>query len=153
MPTNPSPTGRGETAATVLQLFVRLHSQVRLEIMDLDGDALNWVPMAKTNSIATVITHLLGSEAETLRTVAGVADTRSRESEFTGLRQTPEQVLAGLNAADGLVAEFESVIDSDRLRAVLALPTLTPEERHSGLWWLVGNYGHAREHVGHIQLT
>jgi len=35
----------------------------------------------------------------------------------------------------------------------LALPTLPVDERRSGLTWLVGNYGHGREHVGQIQLT
>ncbi len=40
-----------------------------------------------------------------------------------------------------------------RLQRLLSLPTLPAEERRSGLTWLAGNYGHAREHVGHIQLT
>jgi hypothetical protein len=36
---------------------------------------------------------------------------------------------------------------------VFALPTLPRQDLRSGLTWLVGNYGHVQQHVGHIQLT
>ena len=58
-----------------------------------------------------------------------------------------------LDDADDLITELESQIDASRLRAEFPLPTLPAEEVRSGLTWLVGNYGHAKEHVGHIQLT
>jgi hypothetical protein len=153
MPTPPAPTGRRTIAATVLDLFVQLHDQVRGEIRNLDEDALNWAPITSANSIAALITHLVGSEAETLRTVAGLVNIRDREAEFTVTRQASDQLLARLHEADRLITDLRTAIDGNRLRALFALPTLSPSDRRSGLTWLVGNYGHAREHVGHIQLT
>jgi len=42
---------------------------------------------------------------------------------------------------------------AERLTARYALPTLPPDELRPGITWLLANYGHAREHVGEIQLT
>jgi hypothetical protein len=84
-----------------MALFRQVHDQLREELDGLDDDTLNWILTQEANSIATIVTHLVGSEAETLRCVAGV--------------------------------------DCERDRA--------------GLTWLIGKYGHAREHVGQVQLT
>jgi hypothetical protein len=62
-------------------------------------------------------------------------------------------VLALLGAADDLIEEAKPCIDAIRLQTIMALPSLPAEEVRSGLVWLVGNYGHASEHVGHIELT
>ena len=62
-------------------------------------------------------------------------------------------VLGELQRADELLRALQPEIGPHRLRRILALPTLPDHERRSDLTWLVGNYGHAREHVGHIQLT
>jgi len=140
-------------ASTVLTLFEQLHDQVRWEIEGLDDDGLNWVPDAGANAVATIVTHIVGSEAETLRCVAGVTGVRDRASEFVGSRRYRADILGELRTADALIENVRSEIDAHRLQTVLALPTLPPEERRTGLTWLVGNYGHAREHVGHIQLT
>jgi hypothetical protein len=137
----------------LLALFAQLHHQVRHEIADLDDVGLNWSPAPGANSIATVITHLVGSEAETLRSVAAVPQHRDREAEFTGGRRSAEELLRDLREADRLIGELAGRLGGPQLRARLALPTLPAEERRSGLTWLVGNYGHAREHVGHIQVT
>jgi hypothetical protein len=153
VPIPAAPVGRPGVAATVLRLFEQLHEQLRHEIEDLDDAGLNWVPGADANSIATIVTHVVGSEAETLRCVADVPVTRDRDAEFAPGPRTRSEVLGALHGADELLAALRSEIGANRLRAVVALPTLPAEERRSGLTWLVGNYGHAREHVGHIQLT
>ena len=67
---------------TVLVLFRQVHQQLRDELDGLDDDALNWIPAPGANSIATIITHLVGSEAETLRCVAGMTCERDRDAEF-----------------------------------------------------------------------
>jgi len=41
----------------------------------------------------------------------------------------------------------------ERLDGSASLPTLPTDERRPGMTWLIGNYGHAREHVGQVQLT
>jgi hypothetical protein len=96
---------------------------------------------------------MVGSESETLRCVAGVLCTRDRDGEFSRGHRAVAEIVDELRGADELIATLRSEIGPHRLRAVMALPTLPAAERRSGLTWLVGNYGHAREHVGHIQLT
>jgi hypothetical protein len=147
------PEEPSDVASTVLALFGQLHDQIRHAIAGLDDVAVNWAPGAETNSIATIVTHVVGSEAETIRTVAGVTDVRDREAEFTRPSQTREQLVGVLARADLLLAAMGPRIDAERLRARVALPTLPSDEQRSGLAWLVGNYGHAREHLGQIQLT
>jgi hypothetical protein len=85
--------------------------------------------------------------------VAGIVDHRDRDAEFTHPWQTRTQVIEVLGMADRIIAELGPQIDGDRLGIRLSLPTLPPNKQRSGLTWLVGNYGHAREHVGQIQLT
>jgi DinB superfamily len=153
MPIPSDPAGSADVASTVLVLFRQIHDQIREEIQGFDEAGLNWTPGPGTNSVATIIAHVVGSEAETIRSVVGLVDQRDREAEFSHPWQTLEQVTSALEQADLLMATMGPRIDGDRLRTRVALPTLSPEEERSGLSWLVGNYGHAREHVGHIQLT
>jgi len=148
----PIPADPG-TIAAVMALFRQVHDQLREELDGLDDDALNWIPTPEANSIATIVTHLVGSEAETLRCVAGVECERDRDAEFGGHLRMMRDVLALLHRADDLIAELEPHIDHGRLTALIPLPTLPAEEVRPGLTWLIGNYGHAREHVGHVQLT
>jgi hypothetical protein len=153
MPIPAAPVGRADVASSVLTLFEQLHDQVREEIAGLDDAAVNWTPGPGANTIATIVTHMIGSESETLRCVAGVPWTRDREGEFSRGRRALAEIIDDLRSADELIATLKSAIGSHRLRTVMTLPTLPATERRSGLTWLVGNYGHAREHVGHIQLT
>jgi hypothetical protein len=152
VPIPAAPTDDG-ALSTVLVLFGQVHEQLRGELNGLDDDALNWVPMLGANSIATIITHLVGSEAETLRCVAGIRCERDRDVEFVGPRLTRADVLRLLEDADKLIVELEPSIDTSRLIAEFPLPTCPPEEVRTGLTWLIGTYGHSREHVGQIQIT
>jgi hypothetical protein len=141
------------TTSAVLALFGQLHEQLRDETKGLDAEALNWVPSTGANSIATMVTHLVGSEAETLRALAGLAVERDRDAEFDRGELNVTQVLTLLEQADDLISDVTPRIGVQRLEARFPLPTLPVTEVRSGLTWMVGNYGHAREHLGHIQLT
>jgi hypothetical protein len=152
VPIPAAPTVNG-ASSTVLVLFGQVHQQLRGELDGLDDEALNWVPMPGANSIATIITHLVGSEAETLRCVAGIRCERDRDAEFVGPRLTRADVLRLLEGADKLIVELEPSIDTSRLIAEFPLPTCPPEQVRTGLTWLIGTYGHSREHVGQIQIT
>lgn len=140
-------------AAALTALFRQVHEQLRQELDGLDDDALNWIPTTDANSIATIIIHIVGSEAETLRCVAGVECVRDRDAEFVRRRLPLIEVLGLLEEADDLINELEPYISPSQLEALLPLPTLPKEAVRPGLTWLAGNYGHAREHVGQIQLT
>lgn len=63
------------------------------------------------------------------------------------------EIMALLEDADDLTGDLEPFIDEGRLAALFPRMTLSAEEVRSGLTWLVGNHGHAREHVGQVQLT
>ena len=143
----------GAVSSTLLAAFRQLHQQLRHELDGLGDDALNWVPMPGANSIATIVRHLVGSEAETLRSVAGSPWVRDREAEFVPSTRTRRDVFVLLDGADELIAELEPRINGTRLTAEFALPTLPADDVRQALSWLIGNYGHACEHVGQIQLT
>lgn len=149
----PDASAEAGVPSTVLVLFRQLHQQLRDELDGLHEDALNSVPLPGANSIATIITHLVGSEAETLQCVAGITCERNRNAEFVGLRRTRPEVLRLLEEADSLIVELGPRINTGRLVAQFPLPTCPPEEVRTGLTWLIGTYGHSREHVGQIQLT
>jgi hypothetical protein len=144
--------GEGATGA-VLALFRQLHQELRDETSGLDAEGLNWVPTSGANSIATIVVHLVGSEGETLRALASLAGERDRDAEFSNGELGVDELFELLAAADDLISQVLPRIGAERLEATLALPTLPRTEVRSGLTWMVANYGHAREHLGHIQLT
>lgn len=137
----------------MLALFRQLHGELRAEVVGSDDEALNWAPCEGANSPATIITHTLGSEAETILSVAGEAAERDRSAEFELGDQTGAELIARLDGADALLDRIGHSLGDGRLAARQSLPTLPSTELRSGLTWLVGNLGHAREHMGHLRLT
>ena len=153
MPLPAAPDGQPSTATAVTALFRQLHDELRGLVAVCDHRALNFVPCPGANSIATIVTHLVGSEAETLRSVAGVECLRDRDAEFRSGEQDADALLAQIDAADALLDELGPALSPERLGASTSLPTLPASERRPGVTWLIGNLGHAREHVGHASLT
>ena len=96
----------GDVSSTLIALFRQVHRELRDELEGLDDDALNWVPVPGANSIATIVTHLVGSEAETLRCAAGIARERDRDAEFVALMMTRQDLLLLLDSADDLTVEL-----------------------------------------------
>jgi hypothetical protein len=139
--------------SVVLGQFRQLHQELRREVADRSEASLNWVPCPGANSVATIITHTVGSEAETLRAIAGVPARRDRDAEFRMGEQRRADVLAQIDAADALLDDLEPALIGERASTLVALPTLPTDERRSGMTWLIGNLGHAREHMGHLRLT
>lgn len=136
--------------AKVAELYRAAHDGLREQIRELDAAALNWSPAAATNSIAALVVHTLGSEAEVLRVVAGTPGTRDRDAEFRVDAATADELLRRLDDADALVAELSPRITADDLAAMKPRGERGPE---TGLHWLLTNYGHAREHLAHAELT
>ena len=84
------------------------------------------------------------------RLVAGVSGARDRDAEFVPQQVTKQHLLTRLDAADALLVDLAPRIGSAELEAIRERPERNP---HSALHWLVTNYGHAREHLAHIELT
>jgi len=137
-------------AAKVAELFKEVHAQLKEEVRGLDEAALNWSPGPETNSIAALVVHTLGSEAEVLRTVRALPGERDRPAEFRARAATADDLRRRLDEADTYLDELAAGITADDLAAMRPRGDRPPQ---TGLHWLVSNYGHAREHLGHIQLT
>jgi hypothetical protein len=134
----------------VVELFKEVHSQLRDEVRDLSHDELNWKPAPETNSIAVLVVHTLGSEAEVFRIAANVSGSRDRPAEFRVEASTPQELLREIDQADSYLEALGPRITADDLAAERPRGDRPPQ---TGLHWLLSNYGHAREHLGHIQLT
>jgi len=129
--------------------FRHVHSDMRKEIEPLDAAAVNWKPHPEANSIAVLVTHTLGSEKEMLRAVRGLGSDRVRSAEFE-VTADAEALIALLDLADLEVDEHVKAITAEDLTARRPRGDNPPRP---GLEWLVGNYGHAREHLAQAQLT
>jgi hypothetical protein len=138
------------TAVTVGQLFGMVHASLREAVASMDDEALNWSPGPEMNSAAVLVTHTLGSERDTLYLVRGQTAERDRDAEFAVAGATREALLAAIDRADEELAEQIAAITDDDLAATRERPGRDPQ---TGLHWLVNNYGHAREHLGHLHMT
>jgi hypothetical protein len=144
---------RAHPIPVVIAQFQELHNELRLEVANRDDESLNWIPCSGANSVATIVTHTLGSEAETLRVVAGVPASRDRDAEFKMGSQSQADLLDQIRHADSLLDALAPTLSEDRALSSAALPTLSSDDRRPGMTWLIRNLGHAREHMGHLRLT
>jgi hypothetical protein len=136
--------------ATVVRGYKEVHAKLREAVRGLDGEALNWKPAPETNSVAVLIVHTLGSEAEIVRVASNTPSDRDRDAEFLSEADTSDELVRRLDAADALLDDLAPNISAEDLGAVRARGNREPQEV---LWMLVANYGHAREHLAHIELT
>jgi hypothetical protein len=146
---------RGEDIAnvvvsTIAHAYRNVHQQLREHIAAADDAALPWAPAPETNPLSVLVVHTLGSEAEVWRLAAGVSVARDRDAEFVPRQMTKRDLLMRLDAADALLAELARRIGPEELEAIRERPERRP---HTALHWLVTNYGHAREHLAHVELT
>lgn len=138
------------TVETVVDLFRSVHQQLRDIVRDMDSEELNWFPAPETNSAAVIVTHTLASELDTLLLVRDLPNDRDRDSEFRTMVPSASELLEGIDRADQLLTQHGENITGDDLMAVRARPGRGPQ---TGLHWLINNYGHARQHLGHLELT
>lgn len=141
-------------AATFVSLYRQLHDELRNEVSDLNKSAMSWAPGPDTNSIATLVVHLLGSETEVLQIVRGLPADRDRASEFSAPVEDPQELLSRIDATDLLLEELGLQVTDEDLATLRVRPDAVRNRMpRTGLFWLLNNYGHAREHLAHLQLT
>jgi hypothetical protein len=136
---------------TIVDLYASVHRQLREEIDDLEINTLNWTPGPNTSSIGTLIVHMLGSETEMLRSVLALPSNRSRDAEFAAQIHTRNELSLKIDAADSDLQQLGLSIAATDLQALRTRPNKSIPQL--GLFWLISNYGHAREHLAQIQLT
>ncbi len=138
------------TVSAVADLFRSVHQQLREIVRDQDDETLNWSPGPDLNSIAVIVIHTLGSELDTLLFVRGIQSDRDRDAEFRVHANDAEMLLDAIDRADAALIEHASAITANDLEATRTRPGRDPQ---IGLHWLLNNYGHAREHLGHLHVT
>lgn len=129
--------------------FAELHENLRKQVRGLDAGTLNWRPLPKANSVSVLVTHVLGSELEMIRSVRSLPSTRDREAEFQ-VESDAEHLLEMIDAADRELTEQIAALTQEDLSELRPRGDRPPEP---GMFWLVTNYGHAREHLAQIELT
>ena len=137
------------TIAIVQRALRNMHTKMRELIKGLDRDALSWKPHSEANSIAVLITHTLLSERELLGAVRGVKVQRDRPSEFVS-EADQDQLLEMLDQADAWLSQQTETMSG---RDLLAERPRSDDSSQLGLVWLLISYGHAREHMAHMELT
>ena len=135
---------------TIAEAYRLVHQQFRDHISAAEDAALHWIPAPETNPISVLVVHTLGSEAEVWRLAASITGPRNRDAEFVPQTVTKQDLLARLDAADALLSTRASQVGAADLEIIRERPDRSP---HTALHWLVTNYGHAREHLAHVELT
>ncbi|HEV2065999.1 MAG TPA: hypothetical protein VGR08_04120, partial [Thermomicrobiales bacterium] len=97
-----------------------------------------------------LVIHTLGSELDTLLFVRDIESDRDRDAEFRSHANDAQMLLAAIDQADAALAEHAAAITANDLTATRTRPGRDPQ---TGLHWLLNNYGHAREHIGHLEIT
>ena len=136
--------------ATLADRFKHVHEVLRAEIEGLTPDQLTYVPAPGVNSVAILVTHTLGSEAQVWSVAAGRDASRDRPSEFTNPIQTLDELRALLLRADQRLDELAPTIDATALAREWVRPT--DKVSRTCAAWLIHNFGHASEHLAHLQL-
>ncbi len=137
------------TVEALGKAFDELHEKLREEVRGLDAGTLYWRPLPKANSVAVLVTHTLGSELEMIRCVRLIPNSRDRDSEFK-VESDADELLGMIDAADREMDELIAALTPADLSELRPRGDKPPRP---GIYWLVTNYGHAREHLAQIQLT
>ena len=130
--------------------FHDLHEKLRDQVSGLDSGTLNWRPLPKANSVAVLVTHIVGSEVEMIQSVRSIPNSRDRDAEFRA-EADAAQLLAMIDAADRDLAKHLAEVTPADLTEMRTRADGRPPQ--PGLFWLVTNYGHSREHLAQIELT
>ena len=130
-------------------LFAEMHENLRKQVRGLDDGTLNWRPLPKANSLAVLVTHVLGSELEMMRSVRSMPAPRDRESEFHA-ELGADGLLEMIDSADREMAELIAAVTEADLTELRPRGDRPPRP---GIEWITSNYGHAREHLAQIELT
>lgn len=132
------------------RLCAEMHENLRKQVRGLDYGTLNWRPLPKANSIAVLITHLIGSELAMMRSVRLIPSERDRDAEFRA-EVGAQRLLEMIDVADREMDELIAAVTAADLTEPRARPGY--EVPRPGIEWMTSNYGHAREHLAQVELT
>ncbi len=136
-----------------VEQYSAVHQLIRDQVSDLSPATLGWIPCAGANSIAVLVTHVIGSEIEALRVLAGAGSDRVRSKEFEARDADAASLLAIVDRADATLEELAPRIGAEQLAAEHVRPASLDRTPKPGVQVLMQSVGHAREHVGQLMLT
>lgn len=129
-----------------------LHKEIRTELDRLPEEALDWSPAEDMNSIAVLLTHLVGAEQYwTCDMPAGGQSERVRSAEFEVTESNHEQLNILLDKSMvrmRSVLETHTVVDLEKRFTSVQFDNST----FNGSWCLLHALEHSATHVGHIQM-
>jgi hypothetical protein len=130
----------------------RMYSDL-VELLQLcDTNAVNWrPPVDETNSIAEMVSHLVGATGRWLSHAAGNRIAGDREAEFRAHANPDDLVALVEQARSDARAWFADLENIDPAAIRSATPEYGPDL--SVAWCIQHALGHAFEHWGQIQLT
>ena len=139
------------------QAFDRLHAEAAAVLADLPPEAFNWRPLEgdeSTNSLASTLAHLTGSERYWVGEVAGERPAhRDREAEFRASATSGADLQALLDEAAKVIRETLSSLPPEKLGETVTVPGRDGGRTVSKRWAVVHALEHVAVHVGHMQLT
>ena len=142
-----------EEVEEFIAILDALKSRVRDFVREIGDEGITWSPdMADTNSVAVIVTHMFGSEAEAIQEfVGGGPVKRDRGSEFA----SPVTTVRGLvELIDQVGALSRDVLTRETWESLgRQVRTFEPGKTHTARRALIGVLTHQAEHIGHMQLT
>jgi hypothetical protein len=142
--------------AEVQEYFLLLDgvkSGVREMIQDIGDQGVIWSSgIPETNSIAVLVTHMFGSEAQAINEyIGGSPVNRDRESEFADPLSTVQELVDLINRVG---AGTRDVLSKETTQSLgRKVRTRDPAVMKTARSSLIGVLMHQVEHVGHMQLT
>ncbi len=142
-----------QLAATIAREFDDLHRRMREAIDGLDQAALDWSPMAGTNSMDVLVTHTLGSSVEWLHAAAArpMPTARDREAEFRVAGQGAPTLIAEIDRVRAIIPELLQAAKAGDFFATRVRPR--DGQTATALWMALHALEHTSEHVGHLEMT
>jgi hypothetical protein len=146
-------TGAEAFMRAFVEQYRAVHQAIREQISDLEPATLGWSPGEDTNSIAVLVTHVIGSEMEAVRTLAGVESDRVRAKEFEVRGADAKGLLSLVDHADATLDELAPSIGAAQLTAEHVRRASLDKRPRPGVYVLMHSLAHAREHLGQLMLT
>lgn len=128
-----------------------LHANLHQLLAEFPEEALDWSPTPDMNSVAVLITHLVGAERFWLGDVAaGEPSGRVRSTEFQVQNRTGAELKTLLDNS----MTYSLTVLSRLSLADLSTECSSPQhkETFSVGWCLLHVLEHTAEHTGHVQL-
>jgi len=135
--------------AMILDLFRPVHQKIREDLIELEVSALNWRPGPETNSVGSLVAHIVSTERRNLLRAIG-ADETPAENGFAAHLFSLAELSELVDAADQMLEDLGRTMSMETLSRMV----MHPHRGSSSAFVLILQaYGHVKEHFGHLELT